>query len=181
MARPNKIENSLLIEHKVELVSEEYKALRDEIVKRIEIDHRILSLSLIALGAVLTAGLETQRAIPILIYPVLELALVFVWVSNSVRINNIRQYIKNEIEDYVGEYAINWEHYNTRLSRAFNVIHFLGSRGIFLGTEIVALIAALFLVKAKFASWSGESILLALAILSIVITLVLVFLPINRL
>src|SRR5215472_17257292 len=108
MARPDKLENSRLIEHKVDLVNTEYKALRDEIVKRIEIEHRILSLSLIGLGAVLTTGLETQRATPILIYPMLNLALTFVWLSNAVRINNIRQYIKNEIETYVGGGGINW-------------------------------------------------------------------------
>lgn len=63
----------------------EYKALRDEIVKRIEFRYQIINLILIVAGTFLTVGV--QASIPasvLLVYPILALFLISGWAHNGV-------------------------------------------------------------------------------------------------
>jgi hypothetical protein len=66
-----------------ELLVAQYTTLRDEIVKRIEIQHQLISLALIAPGTVLAIGFQTSNASLMLIYPLLGMFLSAVWLSNS--------------------------------------------------------------------------------------------------
>jgi hypothetical protein len=57
----------------------EYSALRSELVKRMELQHQLISLALIAAGTFLSVGLEADSTIMILIYPFLAMFLASAW------------------------------------------------------------------------------------------------------
>ena len=54
--------NHTIAQHNFPFLISEYSALREEIVKRIEIQHQLLSLALIATGTILTIGFQTSNA-----------------------------------------------------------------------------------------------------------------------
>ena len=53
------------------LVAAEYKALRDEILKRVEFRYQLLNITLISAGTLLGAGLNANSAPVLLVYPIL--------------------------------------------------------------------------------------------------------------
>ena len=97
--------------HTGDLLVAEYTALRDEIVKRIEIQHQLVSLALIAPGTVLAIGFQTSSASLMLLYPLLGMFLSAVWLSNSFALHDIAAYIANQIRSRVGANLSIWEHF----------------------------------------------------------------------
>ncbi len=95
------------------LVITEYNALREEILKRIEIDHQLIALALIAPGTLLTIGLQVRSASIIFVYPFLALFLSMIWVLNETGIHEAGEYIRDRIESKVGENCIGWQHYRS--------------------------------------------------------------------
>jgi hypothetical protein len=58
------------------LIIAEYNAMREEILKLVENQHQILSLSLIAPGTILAIGFQTRNASIMYLYPILALFLI---------------------------------------------------------------------------------------------------------
>lgn len=121
----------------------EYTALREEILKRIEIQHQVISFTLIALGTILTVGFQTKNASIMLIYPVLALFLSALWLSNEHGVHKAASYIEKKIEVKVGIERLGWEHYNIENVEPFRVIGALGFRATFIVSEILAIITSL--------------------------------------
>jgi len=68
----------------------EYSALRDEILKRIELQNQILNLTLILAGTVVSVGFQLNNGpIMLLIYPPIALVLSSGWEQNNLRIRQI--------------------------------------------------------------------------------------------
>jgi hypothetical protein len=150
------------------LIIAEFSATREEIVKRVELQHQLLSLSLIVFGTILTFGLQTKSASSILLYPFLATFLSIAWASNSSRIREMQLYISIHIESKVGENNIGWEHFRTSIQRPFGSLTVLSSRGIFVGTQLLAGI-----VGASLANFSEiEKLLFVLVIICIIFTLI---------
>ena len=82
------------------IVAEEYKSLRDEILKRIEIRYALRALAITALGAIVAFALNRpdhkEAAIILLLSPFLVLCLAASWAHNTYEINRINQYLKTE-------------------------------------------------------------------------------------
>src|SRR3972149_6861285 len=78
----------------IDFLLAEYAKLRDEILKRTEIQHQLISLALVATGTFLAMGSVTAK----LTYPVLALFLSIAWVKSDIRIGQLGMYIKEEIE-----------------------------------------------------------------------------------
>ena len=77
----------------------EYTVLRDEVLKRIEMRHKIMGFTLIVAGTCLTLVIKDSNLSEILlIYPIFAMFLAIEWMHNDVRIGEIGQYIKDEIE-----------------------------------------------------------------------------------
>src|SRR5215213_9015593 len=77
----------------------EYSALRDEILKRIELQHQILNLALIIAGTVISVGFQFSNGpIILLIYPPIALVLSAGWEQNNLRIRQIGAYIRERTE-----------------------------------------------------------------------------------
>lgn len=94
-------EKSLFI-NKSDFLLHEYDALKSEVVQRIVTRYSIISIALVALGAVFTI----QNKYLDLLFPFISLALLIVYISNAHTIRNIGNYIKDNIEDQVSENGI---------------------------------------------------------------------------
>jgi hypothetical protein len=120
----------------------EYTALRNEILKRIEIQHQLISLALIAAGTFITLSKQASTTV-ILAFPVLALFLAIAWSHSEVRIRQIAVYILC-IEDKLLGGNRGWEHMRGLLiSEKLGSRMVFASRGIFIGTQILAIIIVL--------------------------------------
>ena|SRR6266480_2944870 len=63
--------------------------MQDEVIKRIEIQHQLLSLAVIAPGTILAIGLQNKNASLMLFYPLLGMFEASVWLSNSIVIHDL--------------------------------------------------------------------------------------------
>src|SRR5215475_3476375 len=80
------------------LVAAEYKALRDEILKRVEFRYQLLNLTLISAGTLLGAGLNTNSAPVLLVYPIVGAFLAAGWAHNGEAITTMVKYVRDELE-----------------------------------------------------------------------------------
>jgi hypothetical protein len=143
----------------------EYAKLRDEILKRTEIQHQLISLALVATGTFLAMDSLTAK----LTYPVLALFLSIAWVQSDIRIGQLGMYIRERIEGRLGD--IGWEHFHTPLrdlGRMGSLAHF-ASRGILCGTQFLTVLVSLLI--ANFSTL--DKVLLCLDSLVIILTIVL--------
>lgn len=145
----------------------EYSAMRDEILKRIELRSQVTSLTLIIFGTLLSFGLQARSSPAILLYPIIATFLAANWAHNGVSIKAIAIYIRDHIESRVDK-AIAWEH-RTGLSRnPLNRLNFWSASGIFIGTSLFAIVIALPLAKLE----TVEIVLFFFALISVVCSLI---------
>lgn len=121
------------------LVAAEYSALREELLKRIELNHQVISIAVFALGTLLAAGVQIQNAEVVLVYPLLAMLLSGVWAYNERRSQRIQAYIRDRIEARVGQGNMGWEHALAR-SRLPHRRFALGWMVCFLGVEFIAIV-----------------------------------------
>ncbi len=118
----------------------EHKGLRDEIIKRSEIQHQLLSITLVAFAALVSVGLK-EWPTALLAYPLLAFFLSAVWSAADFQIQMIGTYILEQIEcPVVGN--LGWEHFirspkGKKFAEPVGWRAISGVRGIFLGTEIL--------------------------------------------
>jgi hypothetical protein len=120
---------------------EEYKSLRDEQIKRIELSSTILNLTFIAAGGLWAAAAtfpDHKSHIIYIVYPLLSLSFAFAYVSNNVILNTIGHYIREVLEMDVPD--LNW-------STFFNGEHIHSSNshrnsiyGIYVGGSLASLL-----------------------------------------
>lgn len=121
----------------------EYSALRDEILKRTEVQHQILLLTITALGAFLSNS--SKAAITaILVFPILALFLAAAWAHSDIRIRQIGAYIRSQ-ESQLSGIGRGWENYlhSTTPTARLGSLAFFASRGIFVGAQILSMCIAL--------------------------------------
>jgi len=120
----------------------EYVALRAEILKRIEIRHQLCAIALTIAGALLGAGVAAGNATVVLILPLLIPFIALAWAHNDLRVAQIANHIREEIE--LKTPGITWELrldakrkglYGERLWRGSVVAY----AGVFLFIQAVAL------------------------------------------
>lgn len=154
----------------------EYGTLRDEILKRSEIQHQLLSFSLAAFGALIAVGVKDAPS-ALLAYPILVLFLAVGWTYNDLQIAQIGMYIKYRIEPQLMTSGGGWQHtlLSQRASREIGSLIKFATRGMFWGTEILAI--CLYLVKtlaghaANFTEFTAENALLAISVAATAFTM----------
>jgi hypothetical protein len=120
----------------------EYSALRAEMLKRIEIQHQLISLALIATGTFL--GLQVPTTIK-LAYPILALFLAAAWSQSDMRIRQMGIYIRERIEAKILDNNLGWEHVRASTNiRVFGSRAFIAVRGVIIGTQLLVVIVAMF-------------------------------------
>lgn len=148
----------------------EYNALREEILKRIEMQHQIISLTLIVAGTFFSINLQGNlNPLFNLIYPVLALFLATYWAQNGAQIVRIGNYIYENFDKHLTN-GRGWENHlrKTAYGRNFHLSLF-AARGIFIGTQLITL--AIFLSHFE-QSYENIAIISAIA-LTALITLIL--------
>jgi hypothetical protein len=151
----------------------EYHALRDEILKRTDIQHQLNSITLVAFGALASVGLQVSQT-ALLAYPLLALFLSVVWSYNDLRIRQLGIYIRDRIENRLADMGEGWEHAisSDALSRSVGSRVILATRGIFWGTELLAI--GIYLINRLGSVFPrGDVVLLGLDILALGYTIVI--------
>jgi hypothetical protein len=74
---------------------EEYRTLRDETLKRVELHHQIIGATLILAGTMLSIGSNTERATILFVYPLLATFLASGLISNGLMLIQIGAYIRS--------------------------------------------------------------------------------------
>lgn len=123
----------------------EYSNLREEIVKRIELEYQILYITLFIFSTMSGFALANKSSVIILPYPILCVLLTSAWVNSDFSIFHIAEYIKNHIEAKIGEETTGWEHY-LEAKKPF-LLSTLSVGGTFVSTALIAIVIGLSLAK----------------------------------
>jgi hypothetical protein len=130
---------------------EEYHALRDEIVQRVQARQQMWSVLLVIAGSFLSIGVQPGIAAwTILLYPIIALFFSVNWAHNDTRIDQLTWYIQHQIEPAFQ--VVGWETYRsthfrrTRRGQAsaqnplalLPGLNAISARGIFVSTQILA-------------------------------------------
>jgi hypothetical protein len=121
----------------------EFNALNNEIVKRLEIQYQFIALTLIVAGTFLSLGSQTNTTpVVLLVYPIIALFLAVGWQQNAIVIRQVGLYIRDRIESRVASGG--WENYRKSISHIFQRnLTTLFTRGTFVDTQLVAMVIAL--------------------------------------
>lgn len=159
-------------------ILKEYSVLKDEILKRTEIRHQLLSFTLVAAGTFLTIGAQgLVEPSVLLIYPILATFLAAVWTHSDIRVGELGEYIRTNIEPRLD--GLRWEkHLRKKYGRHENwllrrLMEFSAS-GIFLTTEILAVVFATY--HPRWTSSREQKMLLILDGIAITMTFLLILL-----
>jgi hypothetical protein len=88
----------------------EYKTLRDEALLRIRTRGQILTATLVVFGILMTLASHAQASNELaLLYPVMAVFFAIRWAHTDVRIGEIGEYIRNNIENK--QAGLGWETY----------------------------------------------------------------------
>jgi len=129
----------------------EYEALRSEILMRIEMRQKIISITLVVAGAFLSGGLLQMDKVAFtgpsvsFIYPPIAACLALAWVQVDYRIRDLSHYVREYIEKYTP--GLWWETYLAVIRKKCKEFErnswrnlVLAHGGVFLLTQIMALI-----------------------------------------
>jgi hypothetical protein len=134
----------------------EFKALREEIVKRLELESQVIYLLLFSAGTILAIGVQgltkpstsnsdstSLVSIALFMFPLVAFFLAATWAQHDLRIGQIRSYIRTRVEpDQSG-----WESYRKAFNVSARVLNIrvgtLGARGAFLAAQVASLALAL--------------------------------------
>jgi len=158
-------------DEKAEILAE-YSALRDEVLKRMDLRQNILTSTVLIAGTILAFSVPDETSpLVLLLYPILALFLATAWTQNDTRIWDIAQYIENEIESKLS--GIKWETYIHRLNQSRIVRPLeVTAVGVFLATEVITVGLALLKTDFLVEGFSTEEwVLLAFALISLVQTI----------
>jgi hypothetical protein len=140
----------------------QYTALRNEILKRIELRHQFVVLSLSLAGIALSLGISTP--IINLIYPPLATLICAGWTHNNLRIRQMAHYISNQIEDALP--GLGWDTHRKSIDAETSVfgwsLELLSAAGIFVVTELIAIVIGIL----EFGFGAVEWFLLVISVLS---------------
>lgn len=139
----------------------EYTALREEIMKLTDVQFQLVAIAIISFGTLLGAGIASKTSSIILVYPILAVFLSASWFNQEYGIDIIEYYIQNHIEVIMGDKSIRSAKRSKKsvVSIPRQILNFLGARGIFPATQIIALIAGT--LEANFSVFSAWLFIIA--------------------
>jgi hypothetical protein len=119
----------------------QYTSLREEVLKRIEVQHQLVLGALLALGTMLTVSTQSSSSSSLLFYPYLSLFLALAWSQNDTRNRQIAEFLSSNEERLLSDIALGWEHARTS-SRLwiFGSRKVFAARGIFVGSQLLTLL-----------------------------------------
>jgi positive regulator of sigma E activity len=157
----------------------QYSALREEVLKRIEIQHQLILGALVAIGTVLTVNTQSGSSAILLLYPFLAMFLTLAWSQNDHRNREITQYLAKKEKLFLTDASLGWEHSRTS-SRLwiFGSRKVAAARGVFVGSQIFTLLLYWLKLRSMNQSISqDESILLFCSALVTVLSFLIIGFP----
>jgi hypothetical protein len=158
-----------------DLKVQEFVALRQEIIKRIELSYQFINLTIIAAGAIFTVGLQGDAPASILLmYPIVSTFLVSGIANHSDAVGKIAYYIRTRHEAVAGGM---WEQYladrypRGPLFGPFDLVAFIG---VPLSTQGIAILLAA--LKGPWSKGPWAKIDIVLAVLSLLATVFSIYL-----
>lgn len=142
----------------------EYAALRNEILKRIELRHQIIQTLIVFAGVIFGLGLSNPGVA--LIYPPLAALFALSWVQSDYRIRDISKYIRDYIEptfETPGWETVLQEIRKNATNRTWRFIVF-SHGGLFLGTQLISI----FIGITKYSQSPAENFLLVISFFSVI-------------
>jgi hypothetical protein len=154
----------------------EYKALRDEILVRIDLRQKLLATTLILAAAFLgflANNPEYQSAA--LIYPPLASFIAVAWTQDDYGIRDASIYIREYIEKEIP--TLRWEHYKRelRITNSWHSIILLSHLGVIIITQIMSLAIGLSVPTAEWHDYAPILVFCDLISILIVIYLCIVW------
>jgi hypothetical protein len=155
-------------------LKEEYQVLRGEILKRTELQHQLISIALLAFGSLLALGFGKDGSPQAtLAYPLLTVALAAAWSQHDIRIRQIGEYIRDNIEPQCLGPGKGWEHFllksgaeNLRVGKRAQ----WSTRVILFITPVLAVVLARFKIRTVIPTDVIDGLLTSVDILCIAIT-----------
>lgn len=145
----------------------EYKALRDEILKRFDIENQCLLFTVLLIGSTLTVGIASGRGLLLAAYPVLASFIAYTSSFNTYRVGELGQYLR-ELEDK-SRGSLGWESWLRSQNRArWTRSGARGNQALYVGSQ-VGMIALSW--TQPIANRMAHSILTALAVGAIALTI----------
>jgi hypothetical protein len=175
------LSEDILTSDAIAVMMKEYDALRAEVLTRIQLMHQVTSLALIVPGTIFAFGFQTQNATLILLYPILALVLALIWSQCDRRSREIGYYIHTRIESRLKD-VMGWEHFmdSTRTAhKLFDLDALWAAAGVFAGTEVLAILVGI-PISTRFGTLIPLYFLLSTAILSVLLTVIRLFVPYNH-
>ena len=129
----------------LDFLKTEYTALRGEMLKRVEIQHQLISLGLLASGTFISVGLQISPTVTFA-YPILGLFLIVAWTQSDIRIRQMGMYIRKRIEPHFLDEGQGWEQAKAQVHGSIGrlgSLSLLASRGILVGTQLLTLLISL--------------------------------------
>jgi hypothetical protein len=153
----------------------QYTSLREEVLKRIEIQHQLILGVLLALGTILTVSTQGGSATNLLFYPFLVLFLALAWSQNDTRNRQITEFLSSNEEHFLSDISLGWEHARTS-SRLwiFGSRKVFAARGIFVGSQVLTLLLFWLRVRSSGLAFTQEDSLLIIIAIGVTIFTVLI-------
>ena len=153
------------------LIIAEYKSLCSEILKLVELQAQLVALAVIAFGTVLSVGFQADKAVIVLVYPLLSLILGISWLNHAHAIHRCAGYIAHRIEQRVGMQVMGWESFVEVQPLPKAMIGYWGVRSIFMGSSTLSIIAGTVIPKHGLTPWAFYFLAIGVTILTILIFL----------
>jgi hypothetical protein len=156
----------------VSLIVAEYASIRAEILKLIELQAQLIALTVIAFGTVLSVGFQTNKAVIVMIYPLLALILGISWLNHAHAIHRCGDYIAHQIEPKVGVQLMGWESFVRVHPLPKAMIGYWGVRAIFIGSSALSVIAGTVIPKHGLTVWVFYCAAIGVTILTTLVFLI---------
>lgn len=140
-------QSRFLSQTQISLVVAEYSSLRTEILKLIELQAQLVSLSVLAVGTVLGVAIQTKNSSLAFVYPLLSLILGIAWLNHSHAISRCAAYLSQELEPRFGGVALGWERFVRRTPLRFGKFGYWGIRSVFVLSSVTAIYGGWTLVQ----------------------------------
>jgi hypothetical protein len=157
----------------------QYISLREEILKRIEIQHQLILGTLVAVGTILTVGTQGGSLSILLVYPFLAMFLTLAWSQNDHRNRQISEHLGRHEEVFLKDTALAWEK-SRRSSRLwiFGSRKVFAARGIFVGSQVLTILLYWFTVNSSNqAIGRDDAVLMLTGIIVTLLTLLMIGFP----
>lgn len=160
----------------------QYASLREEVLKRLEIQHQLILGTLVAVGTILTVSTQGGGLSILLVYPFLAMFLTLAWSQNDHRNRQITQHLARHEDAFLNDVSLGWERSRTS-SRLwiFGSRKVFAARGIFVGSQVLTILLYWFTMNStNQAIGRDDAVLMLVGVLVTLLTLLMIGFPSRR-